>query len=100
MKRRIGKASPLLERRGGCATKKMLRSLRSGADGVVTHDETLLVSDHPALRAPLLSRRGLSLMTFTLFFVIGAAAQGGQRTIWDGVFNEDLLEGQLSASYY
>jgi hypothetical protein len=45
---------PLLARRGGCASKKMLRSHRSGADGVVahkpcfkTHSETLFVSDHP-----------------------------------------------------
>jgi hypothetical protein len=45
---------PLLVRRGGCASKKMLRSHRSGADGVVTHkpcfkthSETLSVSDHP-----------------------------------------------------
>jgi thiamine monophosphate synthase len=28
---------PLLVRRGGCALKKMSRSLRSGADGVVAH---------------------------------------------------------------
>ena len=30
--------NPLLVRRGGCATKKMSRSLRSGADGVVAHE--------------------------------------------------------------
>jgi len=29
--------APLLVRRGGCASKKKLRSLRSGADGVVTY---------------------------------------------------------------
>src|SRR5262245_44278642 len=29
---------PLLVRRGGCASKKMLRSLLSGADGVVTRE--------------------------------------------------------------
>jgi hypothetical protein len=31
--------NPLLVRRGGCAMKKMARSLLSGADGVVAHDE-------------------------------------------------------------
>src|SRR6185369_17231037 len=41
--------NPLLVRRGGCAIKKMSRSIRSGADGVVAHTEALLVSDHPAL---------------------------------------------------
>src|SRR5213593_2299615 len=30
---------PSSQRRGGCATKKMSRSLRSGADGVVGHTE-------------------------------------------------------------
>jgi len=31
---------PLLVRRGGCATNKKWRSLRSGADGVVSHRNT------------------------------------------------------------
>jgi hypothetical protein len=39
---------PLLVRRGGCATKKMLRSHRSGADGVVARGIHTVVSDHPA----------------------------------------------------
>jgi len=30
---------PLLEQEGGCAIKKMLRSHRKGADGVVSRDE-------------------------------------------------------------
>src|SRR5213594_26208 len=46
---------PSSQRRGGCAIKKMMRSHRSGADGVVahtqrflcSHSETLSVSDHP-----------------------------------------------------
>src|SRR5438093_6191161 len=33
----LGGILPSLQRRGGCATKKMSRSLRSGADGVVAH---------------------------------------------------------------
>ena len=34
--------NPLLQRRGGCASKKMLRSYLSGADGVVRY-----LFDHP-----------------------------------------------------
>ena len=45
---------PLLARRGGCAIKKMPRSNRSGADGVVITVNvdvvTLSGTDHPRLR--------------------------------------------------
>jgi hypothetical protein len=34
-------------RRGGCASKKILRSYRTGADGVVAHKPRCVVSDHP-----------------------------------------------------
>src|SRR5437763_16173778 len=45
---------PSSPRRGGCATKKMARSHRSGADGVFAHEqsykthcEIFSLSDHP-----------------------------------------------------
>src|SRR6266850_6788896 len=45
---------PSWNRRGGCASKKKARSLRSGADGVVimvnVAVETLSGTDHPRLR--------------------------------------------------
>ena len=42
--------SPLLARRGGCASKKKVRSIRSGADGVVVQDQKhfcLILNHHP-----------------------------------------------------
>ena len=38
---RFGRVLPSSQRRGGCASKKMSRSLRSGADGVVAHKPSL-----------------------------------------------------------
>src|SRR5262245_60151313 len=76
---------PLLVRRGGCASNKMLRSHRSGADGVVAYDSRFGVSDHPVRstkggfapfflmsRPPLLTRRGISLATtISLLLTLG-----------------------------
>ena len=85
----------------------MLRSHRNGADGVVANTETWLVSDHPVRsfqrwlrnillwsRPPLLTRRGLllgaiSAAIWLLLFLHPTHAQESQRTIWDGVFNEE-----------
>ena len=42
--------SPLLARRGGCASKKKVRSIRSGADGVVVQVQKhfrLILNHHP-----------------------------------------------------
>ena len=66
--------SPLLARRGGCASKKKVRSIRSGADGVVVQVQKhfcLILNHHPVRsikgsfaifllmsRPPLLARRG------------------------------------------
>ena len=66
--------SPLLARRGGCASKKKVRSIRSGADGVVVQVQKVFVltlNHHPVRsikgsfaifllmsRPPLLARRG------------------------------------------
>src|SRR5438105_2409113 len=60
---------PSSPRRGGCAGKKMLRSLRNGADGVVAHKSTFknafrnLVGERPP--RPLHQRwlRDFSLMS-------------------------------------
>jgi len=62
---------PSLKRRGGCAINKMLRSLQSGADGVVARTEMFRRTDHPVrafqrmlrsillmARPPLLSQEG------------------------------------------
>jgi hypothetical protein len=67
--------SPLLRQapreEGWMRLKKISRRLRSAADGMVAHNETALVSDHPVRsvkggfaaflmsRPPLLTRRGL-----------------------------------------
>ena len=65
--------SPLLARRGGCASKKKVRSIRSGADGVVVQVQKhfRFLNHHPVRsikgsfamfllmsRPPLLARRG------------------------------------------
>src|SRR5262245_35558198 len=50
--------NPLLVRRGGREIKRMRRSLRIRADGVVAHTETFLVTDHPVCAD---SERGLFL---------------------------------------
>src|SRR5678816_3289443 len=48
---------PLLDRRGGCATWKMMRSFQTRADGVVVQETS---PEQPPRRfaPPLLSRRG------------------------------------------
>ena len=52
---RTGERNPLLVRRGGRDIKKMPRSHLVGADGVVAHTETPLVSDHPGCAASVAS---------------------------------------------
>jgi len=48
---------PLLDRRGGCAIRKMMRSFQTRADGVVVQETS---PEQPPRRfaPPLLSRRG------------------------------------------
>src|ERR1041385_168821 len=56
----VCRALPSSRRRGGCAIKKISRSLRSGADGVVAERRGFGVLHHPPLcghAAPLPSSR-------------------------------------------
>ena len=48
-----GERSPLLDRRGGCGTKKMARSDLSAADGVVVQVQKhfLLILNHHPVRS-------------------------------------------------
>ena len=58
--------------------------------GVVAQARNGFVNDHPALRAPLLSKEG-SFASICILLLLGSLslfAQGSSRTVWDGVYNE------------
>src|SRR5262249_49950838 len=59
------KRSPLLVRRGGCASKKKMRSHRSGAAGVVAYEQHFTVSDHPVRSNKVASRHFLDVAAAT-----------------------------------
>src|SRR5216117_2934265 len=70
---------PSSQRRGGCAVKKMMRSHRSGADGVVRPaSPRFRRTDHPgASRLPSSTRRGIPLGPTKSITVITTLAPRG-----------------------